>query len=186
MRSFRRAIAERRALTAIDLTVDSMMVDSLVSMDKVLRRRVLLAYLGFPFYDVATLPLLQGANEGGGGIGEFDPVKIDRISPDDAPSIRPGGTFACLRGVEFFNFGAFFSRAYRENDYLWGRLHGAERVIDLIASTVEEPLPEVVIRAAKRDAFLAVLESERDQLQAEPGRVQRLIDEVIAAFAMPA
>ena len=180
------AIAERRALTAIDLTVDGMLVDSLVSMDKVLRRRVLLAYLGFPFYDVATLPLLQGANEGGGGIGEFDPVKIDRISPDDAPSIRPGGTFACLRGVEFFNFGAFFSRAYRENDYLWGRLHGAERVIDLIASTVEEPLPAAVILAAKRDAFLAVLESERERLTAEPGLVQRLIDEVMAAFATPA
>jgi len=25
-----------------------------------------------------------------------------------------------LRGVEFYNFGAFFSRAYRENNYLWG------------------------------------------------------------------
>ena len=175
------ALAERRALGAIDLKVDAMLVEALVVMDKVLRRRVLLAYLGFPFYDVATLPLLQGE-----GIGEFDPVKIDRISPDDAPSIRPGGTFACLRGVEFFNFGAFFSRAYRENDYLWGRLHGAERVIDLIASTVEEPLPNAVIRQAKRDAFLAVLESEREQLKAEPGLVQRLIDEVIAAFAMPA
>ena len=175
------AIAERRALTSIDLEVDAMMVDSLVVMDKVLRRRVLLAYLGFPFYDVATLPLLQGNGQSSNG-GEFDSVKIDRISPDDAPSIRPGGTFACLRGVEFFNFGAFFSRAYRENDYLWGRLHGAERVIDLIASTVEEPLPEAVIRRAKHRAFLAVLESERDQLVAEPGLVQRLIDEVQAAF----
>ena len=177
------AIAERRALTAIDLTVDAMLVEALVVMDKVLRRRVLLAYLGFPFYDVATLPLLQGANDGGGGMNEFDPVKIDRISPDDAPSIRPGGTFACLRGVEFFNFGAFFSRAYRENDYLWGRLHGAERVIDLIASTVDEPLPDAVIRCVKRDAFLAVLESERERLTAEPDLVQRVIDEVQAAFA---
>ncbi|WP_295635567.1 patatin-like protein [Novosphingobium sp.] len=179
------AIAERRALTAIDLTVDAMLVESLVVMDRVLRRRVLLAYLGFPFYDVATLPLLQGDSLNANG-GEFDPVKIDRISPDDAPSIRPGGTFACLRGVEFFNFGAFFSRAYRENDYLWGRLHGAERVIDLIASTVEEPLPPAMIRRAKHQAFLAVLESERDQLKAEPGLVQRLIDEVEAAFAAPA
>ncbi|GAC1411380.1 MAG: hypothetical protein NVSMB69_13700 [Novosphingobium sp.] len=179
------AIAERRALTAIDLTVDAMLVEALVVMDKVLRRRVLLAYLGFPFFDVATLPLLQGDGLNANG-GEFDPVKIDRISPDDAPSIRPGGTFACLRGVEFFNFGAFFSRAYRENDYLWGRLHGAERVIDLIASTVEEPRPAPVIRRAKQQAFLAVLESERDQLKAEPGLVQRLIDEVTAAFVVPA
>lgn len=175
------AIAERRALTAIDLTVDAMLVEALVVMDKALRRRVLLAYLGFPFYDVATLPLLQGEGPDASG-GEFDPVKIDRISPDDAPSIRPGGTFACLRGVEFFNFGAFFSRAYRENDYLWGRLHGAERVIDLIVSTVEEPLPDAVIRHAKHKAFLAVLEFERDRLMAEPGLVKRLLDEVTAAF----
>ena len=65
--------------------------------------------------------------------------KVDRISPDDARSIREGGTPATLRGVEFYNFGAFFSRAYRENDYLWGRLHGAERMIDLVCSTLEKP-----------------------------------------------
>ena len=51
-------------------------------------------------------------------------------------SIREGGTHATLRGIEFYNFGAFFSRAYRENDYLWGRLHGAERLIDIIASAM--------------------------------------------------
>ncbi len=100
-----------------------------------------------------------------------------------APSIRSGGAEATLKGIQFNSFGAFFSRAYRENDYLWGRLHGAERVIDLIASTVEEPLPAAVIRTAKRDAFLAVLESEHDRLTAEPGLVQRLVDEVMAAFA---
>ena len=37
------------------------------------------------------------------------------------------------------SFGAFFSRAYRENDYLWGRLHGAERLIDII-----DPTPKTV------------------------------------------
>ncbi|WP_338468551.1 patatin-like protein [Novosphingobium sp. ZN18A2] len=171
-------MAARRDLKGIDLRVDAMLIDALQGMDRPLRRRVLLAYLGFPFYDVATLPMLQGE-----GLGEFDPVKVDRISPDDAHSIRPGGTFACLRGVEFFNFGAFFSRAYRENDYLWGRLHGAERVIDIIASTSEEPLADHVIRALKRDAFLAILEEERDRLTTEPGLVDRICGEVEAAFA---
>lgn len=171
------ALAARRDLKAIDLAVDAMLVDALDGMDKPLRRRVLLAYLGFPFYDIATLPMLQGE-----GLGEFDAVKVDRISPDDAPSIRPGGTFACLRGVEFFNFGAFFSRAYRENDYLWGRLHGAERMIDIIASTAEQPLADHVIRTLKRDAFLAILEEERERLTTEPGLVDRICDEVKAAF----
>lgn len=172
------AIAARRDLITLDLQVDAMLVAALEGMDKPLRRRFLHAYLGFPFYDTATLPLLQGE-----GMGEFDPVKVDRISPDDATSIRKGGTFACLRGVEFFNFGAFFSRAYRENDYLWGRLHGAERTLDLIASTVEEPLDSAVIAAFKRDAFLAILDEEQERLIAEPGFIDRLRAEVMAAFS---
>lgn len=172
------ALAARRDLKAIDLRVDTMLVEALQGMNRALKRRVLFVYLGFPYYDIATLPMLQGE-----GLGEFDPVKVDRISPDDAISIRPGGTFACLRGVEFFNFGAFFSRAYRENDYLWGRLHGAERMIDIIASTAEQPLPTHVMRGLKRDAFLAILEEERDRLTTEPGLVDRIIGEVEAAFA---
>lgn len=173
-----RAIADRRNLRAIDLSVDGMIVDALQHMPRPLRRRFLYAYLGFPFYDIATLPLLQGE-----GMGEFDPIKVDRISPEDAGSIRSGGTRACLRGVEFFHFGAFFSRAYRENDYLWGRLHGAERMLDLIASTAEEPLPDADVRAIKREAFLAILAEEKARLHAEPGLVDKIIGEVEAAFA---
>ena len=171
-------IAARRDLTGIDLVVDAMIVEGLAAMSKPLRRRFLYAYLGFPFYDVATLPLLQGE-----GMGEFDPVKVDRISPEDAMSIRTGGTSACLKGIEFFHFGAFFARAYRENDYLWGRLHGAERTVDLIASTAEPPLPPGVIRAFKRDVFLAILEEEKTRLTAEAGMVDGVIAEVNTMFA---
>src|SRR3546814_6138718 len=64
------------------------------------------------------------------------PIQVDRIAPDDARSIREGGAEATLKGIQFNSFGAFFSRAYRENDYLWGRLHGAERMIDIIVSTL--------------------------------------------------
>lgn len=169
------SIAARRDLATLDLEVDAMLVTALEGMEKPLRRRFLYAYLGFPFYDVATLPLLQGE-----GLNEFDPVKVDRISPDDAGSIRPGGTFACLRGVEFFNFGAFFSRAYRENDYLWGRLHGAERMIDIMASTLAEPLADAVVAAFKREAFLAILDEEEGRLRAEPELVPNVRSEVLA------
>lgn len=172
------ALAARRDLKGIDVEVDAMIVEALQAMSKPLRRRFLYAYLGFPFYDVATLPLLQGE-----GMGEFDPVKVDRISPEDATSIRTGGTRACLKGIEFFHFGAFFARAYRENDYLWGRLHGAERTIDLIASTSEPPLPESTVRLFKRDVFLAILEEERERLTAEPDMVEKLVAEVHTAFA---
>lgn len=148
-------LSTRRLLPETDLKAEEMFADALDAMPKNLRRRMLLTYLGFPFYDVATLPLLQSE-----GLDEHNPVKVDRISPDDARSIREGGTQATLRGIEFYNFGAFFSRSYRENDYLWGRLHGAERMIDLMASTVESQLSGDTIRAAKRAAFLAILDEE--------------------------
>ncbi len=162
-------LATQRLLPATDLAAEELLIEALEDMPKVLKRRMLLTYLGFPFYDVATLPLSRRE-----GIDEFNPVKIDRISPADARSIREGGTTATLRGIEFYNFGAFFSRDYRENDYLWGRLHGAERMIDLVASTVGGSVPAETIRAGKRAAFLAVLDEEEAS-----GRCQkRLIEHI--------
>ena len=148
-------LAVKRLLPETDAAAETMLTEALEQMPKNLKRRMLLTYLGFPFFDVATFPLLQRD-----GMGEYNPVKVDRISPQDAPSIREGGTAATLRGTEFYNFGAFFSRAYRENDYLWGRLHGAERMIDLVTSTVEEGVPVDRIRDTKRAAFLAIIDEE--------------------------
>ncbi|MCP5396792.1 MAG: patatin-like protein [Sphingomonadaceae bacterium] len=167
------ALAARRLLPDLDHLAEEMLADALAAMPTELRRLMLLTYLGFPFYDIATLPLL-----GERGLSEFDPIKVDRISPDDARSIREGGTRATLRGIEFYNFGAFFSRAYRENDYLWGRLHGAERMIDLVCSTVPDGLSEQEIRRFKRAAFLAILDEEQGRLMAEPGLVDGLRAEV--------
>ncbi|ALE16457.1 hypothetical protein AMC99_01161 [Altererythrobacter epoxidivorans] len=165
--SFLDHIEQQRGLADTDRIAEEMLAEALEIMPKNLRRRMLLTYLGFPYYDIATLPLLR--NE---GLTEYDPVKVDRISPDDAKSIREGGTRATLRGIEFYNFGAFFSRAYRENDYLWGRLHGAERMIDLVCSTVEESVDETAKRAFKRDLFLAILDEESDKKRVR----QRFID----------
>ncbi|WP_086735278.1 patatin-like protein [Erythrobacter colymbi] len=162
-------LATQRLLPATDLRAEEMLIDALEDMPKDLKRRMLLTYLGFPFYDVATLPLSRRE-----GLDEFNPVKIDRISPDDALSIREGGTAATLRGIEFYNFGAFFSRDYRENDYLWGRLHGTERMIDLLASTVSGGMSAEAQRQGKRAAFLAVLDEEE-----AAGRCQRgLLDQI--------
>ena len=171
-------LATRRLLPDVDEQAEALLAESLQEMPADLRRRMLLTYLGFPFYDVATLPLLR--NE---GLTEFDPVKVDRISPDDAKSIREGGTRATLRGIEFYNFGAFFSRAYRENDYLWGRLHGAERMIDLVCSTVEDGVPEPVKRDFKRSAFLAILDEEEARLKCEPRLIETIRREVAERLA---
>ncbi len=164
-------LARTRLLPETDQQAEQMLAEALEKMPKELRRRVLLTYLGFPFYDVATFALLR--NE---GLTEYNPIKVDRISPDDAHSIREGGAAATLRGTEFYNFGAFFSRAYRENDYLWGRLHGAERMIDLVCSTLDDEVPEGECRRFKREAFLAILDEET-----EAGRCRtRLLDQIRA------
>ncbi|MEM7700584.1 MAG: patatin-like protein [Pseudomonadota bacterium] len=156
-------LASTRLLPETDLQVEELLSIAMAQMPKNLRQRMLLTYLGFPYYDIATLPLMQRE-----GLDEFNPARIDRISPDDARSIRDGGTRATLRGIEFYNFGAFFSRAYRENDYLWGRLHGAERMIDIVASTLEDPLSETTLRDAKRKVSVSIIEEE-----AEAGRCNK-------------
>ncbi|HET6523654.1 patatin-like protein [Sphingopyxis sp.] len=165
------AIGERRDLIGADAAADALMAEALALLPKDDRRTLLLAYLGYPFYDIATLPLLQGE-----GFDEFDPIKIDRISPSDATAIRTGGAAAMLKGVEFNSFGAFFSRAYRENDYLWGRLHGADRLIDIVASSVtgDGALAADELKAIKRRAFHAILDEEEERLP----KVKALIAEL--------
>ncbi len=158
-------IAERMQLKALDQATDARLSDGFSALSKDLRRPMLLAHLGFPFFDIATLPLLQGE-----GMDEFDPIRVDRISPDDATAIRTGGAEATLKGIQFNSFGAFFSRAYRENDYLWGRLHGADRLIDIVLSALptEDGLPEGRVAEIKRSAFHAILDEEEPRLQAIP------------------
>lgn len=166
-------LATQRLLPETDLAAEERLIEVLEDSPKLLKRRMLLTYLGFPFYDVATLPLSRRE-----GLDEFNPVKIDRISPDDARAIRDGGTAATLRGIEFYNFGAFFSRDYRENDYLWGRLHGAERMIDLVVSTVTGGVSAETVRDAKRAVFLAVLEEEEIAGRCQKGLVDQIRMEV--------
>jgi patatin-related protein len=155
------ALADARDLRSRDEAAELMLSEALWGLPKQERRTMLLAYLGFPFYDIATLPLLQGE-----AVDEYDPIKVDRISPEDCSAIRPGGANATLKGIEFNNFGAFFSRAYRENDYLWGRLHGVERLLDIVISAmpVASRLPEGALAAYRRAAFLAVLDEEEERL----------------------
>ncbi|HEX8445279.1 MAG TPA: patatin-like protein [Sphingomonas sp.] len=154
-------LAAATELKRIDDRADAILCTALWPLSKAERRRLLLAYLGFPFYDIATLPLLRG------DLGdEFNPVKVDRIAPDDAVAIRSGGAEATLKGIRFNSFGAFFSRAWRENDYLWGRLHGVDRLIDIVISTLAPgaALAPGQVAGLKFRAFRAILAEERQRL----------------------
>lgn len=172
------ALAQARDLRALDDLIDQRFADLATALPAEERKALLKTYLGFPFFDVATLPLLQGE-----GLDEYDPIKVDRISPEDATAIRTGGAAATLRGIEFNSFGAFFSRAYRENDYLWGRLHGADRLIDILLSTMPSGETTTAPQKAewKRRAFHAILDEEEEQLprmQAQIARIRAEIDSV--------
>ncbi len=154
-------IGTYRDLVGVDATADAMLAGALADLPRDARRALTYAYLGFPFFDAATLPLLQGD-----GDGEFDAVKIDRISPDDATRLRSGGAAATLKGIQFNSFGAFFSRSFRENDYLWGRLHATERLIDIVGSAAPagRPLDPATKDALMRRAFHAILDEEEGRL----------------------
>jgi patatin-related protein len=152
-------------LKSLDAESDAAMVALFAALPtRLLRNTLLRAYLGFPFFDIAMLPLLRGD-----GIDEYDEIKVDRLSPDDALSLRHIGG-GRLKGAQFSAFGAFFSRAYREHDYLWGRLHGAERLIDIVASSLppEAILPPTTLTDLKRRAFRAIVDAERDKLTEVP------------------
>ena len=169
------ALSRARNLEKIDEEADEALAHAFSVFPRNLRRRLLLNYLGFPFYDIATLALV-----GGEGQDEFNPVLVDRISPDDAASIREGGAEATLKGIQFNNFGAFFSRAYRENDYLWGRLHGAERMVDIVVSALPQgqTLAPGRVTAIKTQLFRNILAAERDRLKQVAPLFEQLDQEI--------
>ena len=170
-----RAFAHHLDLRPLDDQVDRRLAEVLTAVPRAERRALILAYLGYPYYDVATLPMLQGE-----GLDEFDPIKVDRISPLDVESIPMSDPATILKGIQFNSFGAFFCRAYRENDYLWGRLHGADRMIDIILSTVPrgQHLAADEVTELKKQAFRIILSEEKPRLRA----VADLIGELEQAF----
>jgi patatin-related protein len=157
----RAAMAGALDLKALDARSDQALVGLLASgLHRRLRRDLVAAYLGFPFFDIAILPLIADGN-----IDELDEIKVDRISPEDCSELAAVGGQR-LKGSLFNAFGAFFSRAYREHDYLWGRLHGAERLIDLVVSTLPaKARPDAAtLGEIRRAAFRAILAAERPHL----------------------
>jgi hypothetical protein len=111
---------------------------------------------------VLTLPLVSARN-----LGELDEIRVDRISPLDARAIPGDIGRQPLKGINFAHFGGFFSRAWRENDYLLGRLHAIDRLIDLVCDSAgygpgKKPID---VASFKRRAMEIVLERDAPYLQ---------------------
>jgi patatin-related protein len=91
-------------------------------------------YNHFDDYDIFLYPIQYGTHG-----AEASNVEILRISPEDARCLiveRPNPKLAtCLQklaGTTVAHFGGFLDRLWRQNDILWGRLDGAERLITAI------------------------------------------------------
>lgn len=142
------------------------------------RHELIIAYVGFPFFDVLTLPMTQWQD-----LDELDIIRVFRISPSDARAIRAGTAMDKLKGVRLRRFGAFFNRAWRENDYLWGRLVAADRLVDIVMTAAAEAGAGIDRLSVKKALFEAILAAEGPHLTADPALVPRLLEEVAAIRA---
>ncbi|HEX4638316.1 MAG TPA: DUF3376 domain-containing protein [Chthoniobacterales bacterium] len=128
-------------------------------------------YDNFLIYDLITYPIQYGT-----GAGEANVVEVYRVSPEDSPSLMQetaGQPRDKLAGRTLMSFGAFLDENWRKNDMLWGRLDGAERLINILL----ENHPD------ERAAFLARIHSailREETLQGNGDAVCRLLSNALA------
>jgi patatin-related protein len=106
------------------------------------RRIVRSYYTSFERYDLIAYPILFATGAG----DELDAVEVVRVSPQDATALQKPPKLA---GTSLMHFGAFLDRGWRQNDILWGRLDGAERLITvLLRGTEHETQRDALVKEA--------------------------------------
>lgn len=126
-------------------------------------------YIGFPYWDLVTYPPRALSD-----VAELDEVEVIRVSPLDTHALVPRSPEgapdhrAKLKGVALGHFAAFFRRQWRENDYLWGRLDGAERLLWLIEGDTD----------GTKEAFAAIAAEETGTLP-RAKKLLRRVDEYV-------
>lgn len=120
-------------------------------------------YLGFALFDAHLYRLEYCA-----GASERDRIDVMRLSPLECELLR--WPEPKVKGRELAHFGAFTERAWRENDYLAGRLDGAERMIALLVGDEDD----AERRRWSAQAFAAILREERASLSSSA----QLIDDL--------
>jgi hypothetical protein len=108
----------------------------------------------FDEYDSVLYPIGYGTN-----IGEAALVDVIRVSPDDATSILDEAATGKpkLAGAKLGHFGAFLDAVWRRNDILWGRLDGAERIVEsMLLGVADKDEIERLIKEAQK----AILQEE--------------------------
>ncbi|WP_426566441.1 patatin-like protein [Angustibacter sp. McL0619] len=129
------------------------------------RQGLLSRYLGFPLWDALIFPTVALAQ-----LPQFSPITVSQFSPLAAMAL-PTPEGGKLKGVSLHHFGGFADAAWRENDYLWGRLDAAELLLRTLRSSTpgqSPPTPRDSADAARlagprlRPALSAILAAEHD------------------------
>lgn len=130
-------------------------------------------YVQFPVWDALLFPMQRFSR-----LPIFNPIAATRFSPDDATALKPKLP-GKLEGVTTHHFGAFFKLERRQNDYLWGRLDGAELILRLLRDQYasrqaanDDALPRQ--GAILNSAITAVLNQEQGHLNKINDRIDEL------------
>ena len=124
------------------------------------RRELACRYLAFPIWDALIFPIIALAR-----LPQLTQIGVTRFSPLDASRLTPVDNNGAelphkLRGTALAHFGGFFDKEWRENDYLWGRLDGAELVLGLLSRTAGG----ADLAGHVDDALTAILTTESQSL----------------------
>ena len=121
-----------------------------------------------------------------GQAAQLTPITAQRSSPLDATCLKAVDSEGVLKadpsakldGVSISHFGAFFEKSWRENDYLWGRLDGAELAFRLFSrqSGGKQDLTEYL-----RSALTAILAAEKQDLTLV-AKISRALGAQVAAI----
>jgi patatin-related protein len=155
----------RRGVTGSSRGLWAALSEQTGTWDPAAREALRARYVGFPIWDALIFPVVSLAR-----LPQLTPVSVQRFSPLDATCLTAvdhdgnakDDPCAKLDGTAWRHFGAFFAKSSRENDYLWGRLDGAELIMRLLARQAgtdpagfTEPL---------RAALTAILAAEQPSL----------------------
>ncbi len=136
-----------------------------------LQQLLLVRFLGFPIWDTLILPIVELS-----GVRQLSAIDVVRISPlDGDPKRLPAKQ---LMGAPMHHFAAFFARKAREHDFLWGRLDGAEQLLNIVAPNLDA--------SWYRRAFQSVLDEEERSLTTIGPVIQQVRDRISALGAVTA
>lgn len=127
----------------------------------------------------------------GTDLGEFEPIDIFRISPNESTPIAGTSPPGCvgnppLRGESLDAFGAFLDFQWRFSDMLRGRLDGAERLITSVLPDSDDETRRVREEFIRRAQEAIALEWKEFQngLNLKPSQQkQKLIDQLKMYFS---